>query len=138
MELEGDDAGVFEEAGDWGGYRGLRVYQLAHELRVEVHRLSFRLPKFELHETGGQWRRASKSISANLVEGYGRRFYKAGYVKFLTYDLASCDETNEWLCYIRDCHEDLAVAALELLTRTEAVGRRLNRFREAVILHHRP
>ena len=55
------------------GYKQLDIYQLAHKLGVESHKLALKLPKHELYETGSQLRRASKSISANIVEGYGRR-----------------------------------------------------------------
>ena len=68
------------------------------QMAVEVHRMTLEeLPKFELYEQGSQIRRASKSIVANFVEGYGRRMYNAEYVKFLTYALASCDETKAHL-----------------------------------------
>jgi four helix bundle protein len=50
-----------------------------------------------MYEEGSQIRRSSKSIVANFVEGYGRRHYKAEYIKFLTYALASCDETKAHL-----------------------------------------
>jgi hypothetical protein len=33
-------------------YRDLEVYQLAHQLGVELHRLSLQLPKYELYEAG--------------------------------------------------------------------------------------
>ena len=36
-------------------------------------------------------------MTSNIVEGFGRRRYKAEFVKFLTYSLASCDETREHL-----------------------------------------
>jgi len=90
------------------GYRDLTVYQEAHRLGVEVHKFSLKLPKFELYENGSQIRRASKSISANIVEGYGRRRYSADYIKFLIYAQSSCDETNEWLTYIQDLYKDLS------------------------------
>lgn len=89
-----------------GSYRDLDVYQLAHAAALDVHVFSLRLPKYEMYESGSQVRRSSKSISANIVEGYGRRCYKAEFTKFLVYAQASCDETLEWLTYIRDCHED--------------------------------
>ena len=89
-----------------GSYRDLDVYQLAHAAALDVHVFSLRLPKYEMYESGSQVRRSSKSISANIVEGYGRRCYKAEFTKFLVYAQASCDETLEWLSYIRDCHED--------------------------------
>jgi len=78
-------------------YRDLEIYQLAHRLAVEIHKMSLRLPQFEMYEEGSQIRRSSKGIVANIVEGFGRRRYQADYVKFLVYAHASCDETKEHL-----------------------------------------
>jgi len=114
------------------GYRDLNIYQEAHRLGIAVHRFSLKLPKFELYETGSQIRRASKSVSANIVEGYGRRRYRADYVKFLVYSQASCDETNEWLTYIRDIYEELAPEAKELLGEVDGLGRQINMFIQSV------
>jgi len=55
------------------------------------------LPKFELYETGSQIRRSSKSIRSNIVEGYGRRRYKAEFIRFLVYAHSSVDETRDHL-----------------------------------------
>ena len=80
------------------GYEDSNIYKLAKQMAVEIHRMTLEeLPKFEMYEQGSQIRRASKSIVANFVEGYGRRMYNAEYVKFLTYALASCDETKAHL-----------------------------------------
>ncbi|MDF7825427.1 four helix bundle protein [Pontiellaceae bacterium B12227] len=114
------------------GYRDLKVYQEAHRLGVMIHKFSLKMPKFELYETGSQIRRSSKSISANLVEGYGRRRYKADYVKFLTYSQSTCDETTEWLEYIRDLYAELAPEAEELLREIDGLGRQLNMFIQSV------
>ena len=114
------------------GYKDLKIYQEAHRLGVEIHRFSMKLPKFELFETGSQIRRASKSISANLVEGYGRRRYHADYVKFLIYSQSTCDETNEWLVYIRDLYEDLAAEAQVLLDSIDSLGRQINLYIQSV------
>jgi len=54
-------------------YRDLDVYKLAHTLGVEIHKSSFLLPKHELYEIGSQMRKSSKSVSALIVEGYGRK-----------------------------------------------------------------
>jgi len=114
------------------GYRDLNVYQEAHRLGVEIHRFSLKMPKFELYETGSQIRRASKSVSANIVEGYGRRRYRADYVKFLIYSQSSCDETNEWLTYIQDLYADLAKEAERLLNEIDGLGRQINVFIQSV------
>jgi four helix bundle protein len=79
-------------------YEDSEVYKLAKQLAVEVHRMTLEeLPKAEMYEEGSQIRRSSKSIVANFVEGYGRRTYRAEYLKFLTYALASGDETKAHL-----------------------------------------
>lgn len=114
------------------GYKQLDIYQSAHRLGVDIHTLSLRLPKYELYESGSQLRRASKSISANIVEGYGRRRYQADYIKFLIYAQASCDETCEWLTYIHDCHSNLNQDILKFITRVDELGRKLNSFIQAI------
>jgi four helix bundle protein len=74
-------------------YRDLDIYKESKRLAVEVHRISLTLPKFELYEEGGQIRRSSKSVAAMIVEGYGRRRYKADFIKYLVYSQSECDET---------------------------------------------
>ena len=118
-------------------YRDLDVYQLAHDLGVRLHQFSLTLPKYELYETGSQLRRASKSISANIVEGYGRRRYKADFIRFLVFAHASCDETIEWVQYIHDCHQTHAEKASQFLTQLDELGRKLNRFLQSVESSHR-
>ena len=76
-------------------YNDLEIYQLSHNLAIEIHKLSLSLPKFELYEEGSQLRRAAKAIPVNIVEGFGRRRYKNDFIRFLTFALASCDETKE-------------------------------------------
>ena len=78
-------------------YKKLKIWQLAKELSVEIHTMTMQLPKFELYETGSQIRRSSKSIRSNIVEGYGRRRYKADFIRFLVYAHSSVDETRDHL-----------------------------------------
>ncbi len=108
------------------GYFDLDVYQRAHEMGVRLHTFSLRLPKYEIYESSSQLRRSSKAISANIVEGYGRRRYPSDYLRFLTYAHASADETREWLQYIQDCHPHLADDAVAFVPTVETVGRQLH------------
>ncbi len=119
-----------------GGYRDLNVYQEARRLGVDIHRFSLKMPKFELYETGSQIRRASKSVSANIVEGYGRRHYQADYVKFLVYAQSSCDETNEWRTYIIGLYKDLAAQGRRLLAEIDGLGKQINMFIQSVETRH--
>lgn len=59
--------------------------------------MTMNLPKFELYEVGSQIRRSSKSIRSTIVEGYGRRRYKADFIRFLVYAHSSTDETRDHL-----------------------------------------
>ena len=113
-------------------YLTLQVYQKTHAQGVRCHGMSLRLPQFELYESGSQLRRAAKSVSANIVEGYGRKQYTADYVRFLVIALASNDETREWLSYIEECHPDHAETVRPLIAENEEVGRMLNRFIQSI------
>ena len=74
-------------------YRDLDIYNDSKKLAIEVHKMNLILPKFELYEEGSQIRRSSKSVTAMIVEGYGRKRYKADFIKYLVYSQAECDET---------------------------------------------
>jgi four helix bundle protein len=115
----------------------LEIYQLAQELAIEIHRMSLSdLPKFEMYEEGGQIRRSSKSIVSNIVEGYGRKYYKNEFVKFLTYALASCDETKahlEMLCKTESLSKPLFDTSYY---RYKELGAKLFKFRQTVIQKH--
>jgi four helix bundle protein len=78
-------------------YKDLEVWKIARELSVEVHKMTLSLPKFEMYEEGSQFRRSSKSIRSNIVEGYGRRRYKNEFIKYIIYAIASTDETIDHL-----------------------------------------
>ena len=66
-------------------------------MAIEIHEMSLKLPQFELYEEGNQIRKSSKSAKSNIVEGFGRRRYKQEFIRFLTYSIASCDETRDHL-----------------------------------------
>ncbi len=78
-------------------YRKLEIFELSRTLAIQIHELSLSLPKFEQYETGQQIRRSSKSVRSNIVEGYGRRRYGKEFIRFLTFALASADETIDHL-----------------------------------------
>ncbi len=115
----------------------MEIYQLAQELAIEIHRMSLSdLPKFEMYEEGGQIRRSSKSIVSNIVEGYGRKYYKNEFVKFLTYALSSCDETKahlEMLCKTESLSKSFFN---DLYGRYKELGAKLYKFRQTVIQKH--
>ena len=120
-------------------YRNLEISQLARGLTIDIHRMTIReLPKFEMYEEGSQIRRAMKSIRSNIVEGYGRRRYKQEFIRFITFALASSDETTdhlETLCETESLKNDQLYQ--DLHQRLDMLGRKLNNFLHSVESGHR-
>lgn len=81
-------------------YRELDVYKESKQLAIEMHKMSLALPKFELYEEGSQIRRSSKAVTSAIVEGYGRKRYKADFIRFLVYAQSECDETIMHLDFV--------------------------------------
>lgn len=119
-------------------FKDLDIYLLSKELSIKVHALTVdKLPSFEMYEEGSQIRRSSKSIVSNIVEGFGRRRYKNEFIQFLTYSIASCDETKVHLEILRETGSLKKELFENLFDRYEELGAKLFNFREAVIRGHR-
>jgi four helix bundle protein len=119
-------------------YKDLKMYQASYELAIQIHKMSMALPKHELYEMGSQIRRASKSICLNIAEGYGRRRYKNEFIQFLTYSLASCDETREILHLLYDTGSFSDKSGYEnLILRCNEIGRMISAFIRAVETEHK-
>ncbi|MFQ6114564.1 MAG: four helix bundle protein [bacterium] len=121
-------------------YCDLEIWKMAHELAVAVHKMTLeKLPKFEMYEEGNQVRRSSKSISSNIAEGFGRKRYKNEYIKFLTYALASCDETHEHLELLFETGSLTDTRLFEnLFERYDILGRKINKFLQKIIYDYQP
>ena len=53
-------------------FRQIRVWEKAHQLTLEIYKVTAQFPKEELYGLTSQLRRASASIAANIAEGFGR------------------------------------------------------------------
>ena len=134
-----DERWMIEEGEEASGYQRLEVWRLARDLSVDIHRMTLeQLPRFELHEVGSQVRRSTKSIRANIVEGYGKRRYKLEFLRHLTYALGSAQET---LDHLDTLHETGSLTSqeihAELTSRTRLLIAKLTTFMRGVELHHR-
>ena len=118
-------------------YKDLEIWQLSREIVIEIHKMSLELPKFEMYEEGSQIRRSSKSVKSNIVEGYGRRNYKNEYIRFITFALASNDET---LDHLETLFETGSLVDQnfykEIHNKIEILGKKINRFLQSVQADH--
>lgn len=119
-------------------YRSLEIWQMARELVVDVHNMTLRdLPKFEMYEEGSQIRKSMKSVKSNIVEGYGRRRYKQDFIRFLTYAIASNDETID---HLETLFETQSLTNAKLYNRLHEslnlLGKKTNLFLQSVEKSH--
>jgi four helix bundle protein len=84
-------------------FEDLEVFQRGYKLSLELHQLSLKLPKEEQYGLADQLRRASKSICANLAEGYGKQNISAvEFKRFILMSMGSADEMRVWVRYCYD------------------------------------
>ncbi|MCX6168990.1 MAG: four helix bundle protein [Ignavibacteriales bacterium] len=119
-------------------YKNLEIWKLAREVVIDIHKITLeKLPKFEMYEVGGQIRRSCKSVKSNIVEGYGRRYYKNEFIHFLIIALASNDETIDHLGTLFETKSLIDENLFdELHLKLETLGKKLNLFIQSVQKEH--
>ena len=79
------------------------MFQRAYRVSLEIYRFSLTMPQIEQYALADQLRRASKSICANLAEGFGKQsLSKAEFKRFVVMSMGSADEMRVWLRYCLD------------------------------------
>ncbi|MGA2823373.1 MAG: four helix bundle protein [Bacteroidales bacterium] len=80
----------------------LEVYRLSYSLSVEIQYLTLTFPKEEMYSLTSQIRRSSRSVAANISEGFAKRFHENLLRQHLLVALGSLAETKTWLEFARD------------------------------------
>ena len=84
-------------------YEDLEVFQRAYKISLMIHKSSLGFPAVEQYGLGQQIRNASKSICANIAEGFGKRSYsQAEWIRYLKIAVGSSDEMRVWIRYCFD------------------------------------
>jgi four helix bundle protein len=110
-------------------YRELDIYNDSKKMAIEIHKMSLALPRFEPYEEGSQIRRSSKSVTTMIVEGYGRKRYKADFIKYLVYSQAECDETIVHLDFLFETGSLKDKTKFEdLRSKYDLLSKRINKF----------
>ena len=74
-------------------FEDLEVFKRAYRVSLEVHKATLHFPMIEQYALGDQIRRASKSICANIGEGFGKqRQSRAEFRRFLVMAMGSDSE----------------------------------------------
>lgn len=88
---------------EFHGHRDLKVFQLAYDLAMQIFRESRSFPQEERYSLTSQIRRSSRSVAANIAEGFRKRQYPNMFVSKLADSDAEATETQVWLDFARDC-----------------------------------
>jgi len=108
------------------GHRDLKVYQLAYKLATEIFSESKRFPENERYSLTSQIRRSSRSVAANIAEGFRKRQYPNMFVSKLADSDAEAAETQVWLDFARDCCYLSHERHKQLIAGYEEIGKMLN------------
>jgi four helix bundle protein len=108
------------------GHRDLKVFQLAYRLAMEIFHLSKHSPREEVYSLTDQIRRSSRSVAANLAEGFRKRRYPNMLVNKLTDCDGEATETQVWLDFALDCGYLSKENHDHLTNGYEGVGRMLS------------
>ena len=77
-------------------FTDLVVYQRARSLAREVFTVSKRFPREEAHSLTDQWRRASRSVGAQIAEAWAKRRFPKHFASKLTDADGENLETQHW------------------------------------------
>ncbi|MFO0847098.1 MAG: four helix bundle protein [Gemmataceae bacterium] len=102
-------------------HRGLEVYQRAFDASMRIFELSKAFPKDETYSLTDQIRRSSRSVCANLAEGWRKRVYAAAFAAELVEAEGEAAETQTWLEYAVRCGYMAREPAAELYATYDAI-----------------
>ena len=108
------------------GHRDLKVYQLAYSLAMQIFEESRTFPHEERYSLTSQIRRSSRSVAANIAEGFRKRQYPNMFVSKLADSDAEATETQVWLDFARDCGYLSVEHHNDLVARYEEIGKMLH------------
>ena len=108
------------------GFIDLIVYQKAFSLAMDIFETSKHFPPEEKYALTDQIRRASRSVCANIAEGYRKRYYRKYFVAKCVDSDGENSELQVWMEFARACNYIKASTKSDWLQQSQEVGKLLN------------
>jgi four helix bundle protein len=108
-----------------GGFRELKVYELSFKTAMLIFEHSKSFPLEERYSLTDQIRRSSRSVSANIAEGYRKRRYPNMFINKMSDADTEATETQVWLDFAYHCNYITKEVHKELVGKYEEVGKML-------------
>ena len=102
-------------------FKELRVWQNAMDAAMRIFELSKGFPAEERYSLTDQFRRASRSVAANISEAWRKRRYEAAFVSKLSDAESEGAESQTWTEFARRCHYLSSEDAADLDERYEHI-----------------
>ena len=109
-------------------FSDLQIYQNSYELALKIHRMTQELPREAQLELGSQIKRSSKSIPANIAEGFAKKNSQKDFCRFLFIALGSSNETLVHLNFLKDLNYLDVSTFKKLYEEYETLCKMINRF----------
>ncbi|MCG8328360.1 MAG: four helix bundle protein [Chitinophagales bacterium] len=104
-------------------FSSLLAYQKAFDLAMQIFELTKKFPTEEKYSLTDQIRRASRSVCAQIAEGYRKRIYPKHFISKLSDGDAENSEVQVWLEFSLKCGYIDETTYNELLEKSLEVGR---------------
>lgn len=111
-------------------FKDLDIYQESYALAMEIFRETRHFPKEETFSLTSQIVRASRSVGANISEGWSKRQYEQIFKQQLINALGSNGETETWLDFAYDCNYLNEEVHARLRVKNGIVGKKINRLHQ--------
>jgi len=106
-------------------FKSLRAYELAFQLAMDIYEVTKSFPKEERYSLTDQIRRSSRSVCANIAEGYRKRQYQAHFISKMSDSDMENSETHVWLDFSLNCGYISKEAYREFMERNNEIGKLL-------------
>lgn len=105
-------------------FKEILAWQKAHELVLEIYRITTKFPRYEEFGLSNQMRRSAVSIPSNIAEGFKRKHLKDS-LNFYNISDASLEELKYQLLLSRDIGYIDETTYNAIFSKTEEAGRLL-------------
>lgn len=111
-------------------YQDLEVWKLSFEFAMEIFGISRNFPKDEAYSLTSQLVRSSRSISANICEGWAKRQFENVFKQHLIHALGSNAETQNWILFAKECGYLKEEEYQRLIQKIDTIGKMITKLHQ--------
>lgn len=111
-------------------YSDLEVYKRSFKLAMDIFWMTKEFPKEESYSLTSQITRSSRSVTANISEGWAKRKYEPVFKQHLIHSLGSCSETETWLNFALECEYIEQSTHKGFVDELDQIGKMLNKLHQ--------